>query len=50
MTVYQLFMIVAIILMVLSAVPIPSRVNLFNLAWACVLIAITFGGGALVLR
>ena len=47
MSTYQLFLIIAIILMVLGSVPIPSRVNLWQLGWAFVILAIAFGGYSL---
>ncbi len=49
MTLAALLYVVAIILFVLSSVPIESRVNLFNLACAFALTAFAFGG-TVVLR
>jgi hypothetical protein len=47
-TAYSLFMIIAIILMVLGSIPLPSRVNLWQLGWAFVILAVAFGGGVVL--
>ena len=49
MTLAALLYVIAIILFVLSSVPIESRVNLFYLAWAFTVAAFAFGG-TVVLR
>jgi hypothetical protein len=43
MTIGTALLIVAIILMVLGSVPLPSRVNLWQLGWAFVILAVLFG-------
>ena len=47
MTTQLLFYIIAIILMVLGSIPFPSRINLWQLGWAFVILAIAFGGYSL---
>jgi hypothetical protein len=46
----ELFYILAIVFMVVAAVPWPrpSPVNLWMLGWACFVVAFAFGGHALV--
>ena len=44
MSVGLVLLIVAIILMVLGSIPFPSRINLWQLGWAFVILAIAFGG------
>jgi len=39
----QALLLIAVILMVLGSIPIPSRVNLWQLGWAFVVMAICFG-------